>query len=257
MIKAVFLDVDGTLFSHSQHDIPASALQALNALRERGVLLFLATGRHVAELQYLPMHGLRFDGYVGVTGQICYDGDMRPIYSHPIDDADARVLGEMFTNNEIPIELKTETDYYINYVDDIVRRVQSDVSTAVPPVKPYRGESIYLAAIFAEPERYEPLMARLPGCRLTPWHPLGTDVVSTDGGKLQGIVAMQEYFGLAREEIMAFGDSDNDADMIEYAHIGVAMGNATASIKAVADYVTTHIDDDGILNAVRHFGLID
>ena len=57
---------------------------------------------------------------------------------------------------------------------------------------------------------------------------------------------------MTREEVIAFGDSDNDMDMLEFAGIGVAMGNAEVSVKAVADYITRDIDDDGFWNACRH-----
>ena len=55
---------------------------------------------------------------------------------------------------------------------------------------------------------------------------------------------------------MAFGDGDNDADMLEFAQIGVAMGNGSPKAKEAAGYVTTDIDDDGIANALKHFHLL-
>jgi hypothetical protein len=55
---------------------------------------------------------------------------------------------------------------------------------------------------------------------------------------------------------MAFGDGGNDASMIRTAGIGVAMGNALDSLKKEADYTTTSVDDDGVLNALRHFKLV-
>ena len=55
---------------------------------------------------------------------------------------------------------------------------------------------------------------------------------------------------------MAFGDGGNDIPIIEYAGIGVAMGNATPDVKAAADYVTGSVDEDGIISALRHFGVI-
>ena len=55
---------------------------------------------------------------------------------------------------------------------------------------------------------------------------------------------------------MAFGDGDNDVDMLEYVKIGVAMGNAAEKTKAAADYVTASQDDQGIPKALKHFGLI-
>ena len=66
-----------------------------------------------------------------------------------------------------------------------------------------------------------------------------------------------ERYGLRPGETMAFGDGENDIDMIRFAGIGVAMGNAIKNLKSAADYITTDIDDDGIANALKHFGLID
>ena len=66
-----------------------------------------------------------------------------------------------------------------------------------------------------------------------------------------------ERYGLRPGETMAFGDGENDIDMIRFAGIGVAMGNAIKNLKSAADYITTDIDDDGIANALQHFGLID
>ena len=60
-----------------------------------------------------------------------------------------------------------------------------------------------------------------------------------------------------RSEIMAFGDGENDMDMLRFAGIGVAMGNASDMVKAAADYVTDTVDENGIEDALRHFGLID
>ena len=58
------------------------------------------------------------------------------------------------------------------------------------------------------------------------------------------------------QNTIAFGDGGNDTSMIKAAGIGVAMGNALESLKEVADYTTTSVDDDGVLNALRHFNLI-
>ena len=55
---------------------------------------------------------------------------------------------------------------------------------------------------------------------------------------------------------MAFGDGGNDMAMLRFAGIGVAMGNANDEVKAVADYVTDGVDHDGVMNALRHFGIL-
>jgi hydroxymethylpyrimidine pyrophosphatase-like HAD family hydrolase len=71
-----------------------------------------------------------------------------------------------------------------------------------------------------------------------------------------GIQRYLEMIGVTQEEIIAFGDGHNDAEMLRFAGIGVAMGNAEDDTKAVADFVTADIDDDGIYKALKHFELI-
>ncbi len=55
---------------------------------------------------------------------------------------------------------------------------------------------------------------------------------------------------------MAFGDGGNDIAMLKHAGIGVAMGNSNDTVKAAADYVTDTVDNDGVIKALKHFGLV-
>jgi P-type E1-E2 ATPase len=68
---------------------------------------------------------------------------------------------------------------------------------------------------------------------------------------------MTEYLGLDSRHTIAFGDGGNDSSMIRTAGIGIAMGNALDSLKQEADYVTTSVDEDGILKALQHYHLIE
>ena len=88
-------------------------------------------------------------------------------------------------------------------------------------------------------------------------------IMSRDGGtpaqgctKQQGIDEMIRHFGISLDETMSFGDGGNDIPMIQHAAIGVAMGNALDSVKAVADYITDTVDNDGVAKALRHYGVI-
>ena len=76
------------------------------------------------------------------------------------------------------------------------------------------------------------------------------------GGKPNGLAHTLAHLGLTREQSIAFGDGGNDVTMLEYAGIGVAMGNACDAAKAAADYVTDDITADGLAKALAHFGLI-
>ena len=65
-----------------------------------------------------------------------------------------------------------------------------------------------------------------------------------------------EYYGIRSEECMAFGDGGNDIPMLQYAGIGVAMGNARPEVQQVANFVTSSVDDNGIVFALKHFGIL-
>ena len=97
----------------------------------------------------------------------------------------------------------------------------------------------------------------LDECAVTSWSDTGIDIIPKNGGKSAGIQRFLEEQGLERSEIMAFGDGEKDVEMLRFAGIGVAMGNASDLVKAAADYVTDTVDNDGIEKALRHFGLIE
>ena len=92
---------------------------------------------------------------------------------------------------------------------------------------------------------------------ITRWNPYAVDMIAKGGGKDESIRRYLQEWGLTREECIAFGDGENDIGMLKYAGIGVAMGNAEDCVKEVADYVTDGVDEDGILNALKHFGILE
>ena len=99
-------------------------------------------------------------------------------------------------------------------------------------------------------------MPQLPGLAANRWCPIFTDINACGTDKAQGVAAMAARFGLAADEIMAFGDGGNDIPMLRAAGVGVAMGEAGPEVQAAADYVTASVDDDGIRKALIRFGVI-
>ena len=75
--------------------------------------------------------------------------------------------------------------------------------------------------------------------------------------KATGIQRVLDYYGADVSQAVGIGDSENDIPMIEYCGTGIAMGNAMEPVKEAADWVTTHILEDGIRNAFRYVGVID
>ena len=95
-IKAIFFDVDGTLFSHRLNDVPESTRRALKALRERGVLTVVATGRHMIEYSQLPVGNIEFDGYLTLNGQLLLDSNRKVYAGTAINEGEMKVLAGLF-----------------------------------------------------------------------------------------------------------------------------------------------------------------
>ena len=142
-------------------------------------------------------------------------------------------------------------------MNDTVVETQKETAGTIPEVGKYRGEKIYQIPAFAAEHQKEVLNEILEDCPITGRNETGIDIIHGEGGKAAGIQKYLENGGLTREGTMSLGDGENDVSMLEYAGIGVAMGNASDEVKAHADYVTDSVDNDGIEKALRHFGLID
>ena len=76
MVKAIFFDIDGTLVSFETHKIPASTQEALKTLRDKGIKIFIATGRPQCLINNLG--DLEFDGYITVNGSYCFTAGHQP-----------------------------------------------------------------------------------------------------------------------------------------------------------------------------------
>ncbi len=257
MIKALFFDVDGTLLSHKTGSVPPSTADAFRILHQKGIKTVVATGRHMSELSKLPVMELDFDGYLTLNGQLLLDETRRVYAGTPINREEMEIVSGIFKAKRIPFVLIGKDNRYINYVDNVVIETQSSTEGTIPDIGEYNGEDIYQCLAFVPDKNRQLLDDILDECDITSWHETGIDIIPKDGGKSRGIALYLENAGLKPEEIMAFGDGENDIDMLEYAGIGVAMGNASDEVKAHADYVTASVDEDGIYKALLHFGLLD
>ena len=149
-----------------------------------------------------------------------------------------------------------EKDMFINYNNQHTREVFRMLDFPEPVVKDIHEatrEGVFQLIAFFSEQQEARIMQALPECEATRWNPLFTDVVPVGGNKSIGMEKILAYFGISREETMAFGDGGNDIPMLEYAGIGVAMGNASEEVQRHADFVTSGVDDEGIVHALKHF----
>lgn len=260
MIKAAFFDIDGTLVSFRTHTIPESTLQALDALRQRGIRVFIATGRPVYLIDNLG--SLEHDGMITLNGNYCIDSHGAVIAHSPIPGEDVEaVLQRLRSGDRFPCAFMTADRVYINYVNHRVEEIARMVQVAVPHVadleKIAQRDAIYQINVYVEPNKEAELMRTVfTHCDSSRWNPDFSDINVRGIDKAAGIDRMIARHGITPEECISFGDGGNDIPMLRHAGIGIAMGNSSDDVKEAADYVTTSVDDSGIYHACRHFGLL-
>ena len=262
MVKAIFFDVDGTLLHHGENGttMPSSTRACLHALHNQGIRVFVATGRFPAMTAFMEDY-FHFDGYITLNGQLAVDREGNVLHRRAHDPEDIRTLIAMIDKDPAPFPCLIIEEDRCFYVQDSPVIRDHFAWAGLPAPGPYDIARLdthpvlqFLAYIL--PEEYK---------RLSPLHHIDitgsghgiADIIPDKGGKEVGIAAVAAHYGWKQEEIMVFGDGPNDAKMLSWAGIGVAMGNGVDEAKAAADYVTTPVDQDGVKNALLHFGILD
>ncbi|MBO4906630.1 MAG: Cof-type HAD-IIB family hydrolase [Bacteroidaceae bacterium] len=257
---ALFFDIDGTLVSFKTHEIPSSTVLALTQAKENGSRVYIATGRPPMIITNLGVIEHLIDGYITTNGALCYIGN-KLVCCQPIPKQDVVTCVEDAKKKGYSLIVVGRKDVAVldptGDVDRIFRQMLAvkNLSKASPLEDVLQQDILQLTPFF--PASYEPeLMARMPLCVSGRWHPEFTDITANGADKGKGIIAMACHEGFDPSRTIAFGDGGNDTSMILQAGIGIAMGNAINELKQQADYVTTSVDEDGILYALRHFRVI-
>ncbi|WP_312822816.1 Cof-type HAD-IIB family hydrolase [Epilithonimonas sp.] len=258
-IKAVFFDIDGTLFSLKNKTIPESTKKAINSLRQQGIKVIVATGRSINDLSHVK--DIQFDGFMTFNGGYCMTVDGHLMFKQALHHEDIQSLITYSASSGVSFSLMYEDKVQISHASPKVKELYNHVNIPVPPLYEEANSDIHNVLqvnVFIEPEDEISFMQNImPNSLSSRWTPLFADVNPAGISKKRGVELFCEHFKINVSETMAFGDGGNDISMLKYVKIGIAMGNANDNVKESADYVTFDVDQDGIQSALKHFGLLD
>ena len=254
-IRALAFDLDGTLLPYGAKKIPQRVIRVLNSLKDE-FYLFLVTGRHALELENID--GIDFDAYITSNGQIL--STKEGYYSiNSIEKDDIRNLLDYLKDHELSCAFTEADDYYINYLNEKARNYHSYVVFNVPKIKDVNiamDHDVIIVTAFVREDELKIISELMPHTKYVSWNSYGYDFVSKDSGKGYGLKKTLDHYGLKREEVLCFGDGDNDLDMFEACAYSCAMCNSADFVKAKATYVTTHVRRSGIINGLKYFKII-
>ena len=256
MIKAIFFDIDGTLISSQFPRMKQETIKTLERLKNKGIQLFIASGRHTLELEELQIDkDFHFDGYLLLNGGYCFN-DNEVIYENKIDESDVREICRVIKDKNLPTLFIEKDDMYVNFINEKVIHAQESINTSIPRV----NDTIHYDAImqidpYVSEEDIVDIMKNTKYCKYTRWYDEAYDIISKSGGKKAGIQAIMKYYGLKKEELAAFGDGENDIEMFETVGISIAMKNASEYVKERASMVCDDVNQKGIVSGIEQLGL--
>ncbi|MCI8326998.1 MAG: HAD family hydrolase [Lachnospiraceae bacterium] len=258
--KAIFFDIDGTIWDE-KFQIPESTKQAFQMLKERGHLTFLCTGRTMSYIRDEHLFALGFDGIVAGCGTyIEKDGEI--IFYKKIEPEILHKTLEFLKPYHYPVILEGREYLYVDaeaFGDDSFLQVLQDTipEQLMPLWENEKCLEVSKLSIDIRGRECREVLKQLSDDFDVIYHGMDfVELVPRDFSKATGIACACEKLGIAHEDTYAFGDSMNDYEMIHYVKNGIVMGNGLDEVKAIADYVTSGLHEDGIYNALRYYALI-
>lgn len=261
MKKAVFFDVDGTLWDEKMQ-IPESTGEAIRKLRENGHYAFICSGRSRSNIRSKRLLDIGFDGVIASCGTHI-DFHKEKVFEVLLNETQVAHALKTLKKHKMPAVLEGPEYIYVNPEDfledpyviylreelgDELKEIGEDISEiCINKMSAAIGTADVRAFIEDMGVEFDVIVHERE--KLVEINPSGHS-------KATGIQKVCEIFDISIENTYAFGDSANDVDMLQFVAYGVAMGNGTEDAKAAADYVTTEINADGIWNGLTYYGLI-
>jgi Cof subfamily protein (haloacid dehalogenase superfamily) len=290
--KLLVLDMDGTLLNEKQK-ISSESIVAIKKAKQLGVKIVIASGRSIQGIEnYLKELDLLTDDNYSVvcSGAVVMNNTKEKIiHSNPLSYEEFKYVFDLVKQLDINLNMYSDdcilihsSNYYSRFdsiannlplkitdfnsldKDTLISKIMlinEDLTMAQEMKDLYPGIIVKDDSIQANENYNRQLfedISKLPKEFLDKFTvskvtPFNVEVMKKGADKRAGIEKLAEEFKIAPGEIICIGDSGNDKQMIEYAGLGVAMGNAFKEIKEIANYVTLSNVDNGVAHVIEKF----
>ncbi|WP_141430555.1 Cof-type HAD-IIB family hydrolase [Bacillus sp. 03113] len=266
--KLVFSDIDGTLLT-SNHEISIGTYQSIQELKKKGVPFILVSARMPEGILPLQKELVIDDPIVCFSGALVLgaaqvDGSREVIYNMTMNTEDVENIYSAITNRypSISFSAYNKEFWYVPTIDN--EWIIQEREIAKTPAKVFHfDEEIYppvnKVLCMGPPEDIaafeKELKNLIPTITVYKSKPTYLEIMAENVKKSFAIHMLAKKYQVSRKEIMAIGDNFNDMDMLQFAGLGVAMGNSPNEVKATADVTTLSNDHDGLKEALLQYCL--
>ena len=256
--KLIAFDIDGTLIN-DEHKILPETLAAIKKLQNDGHMVMCATGRSLPLAEEVLKetginHAILSNGAVAFS-----NGEQ--IYSNPLNREAMLNLVQVSDERNIDLVFNglKETKLKNKNFNPETKLAMESFGQELPDIEEdfHKKADVYQIVALLDESKMDAYAGKFPEFRFVRWHEYGIDILPHNGSKAETLKVVADKFGFDQVDVMAFGDGNNDMEMLEYAGIGVAMGNGKEELKAVGDFVTLSNNEGGIVHALKEYNLIN
>lgn len=264
MIKLIALDMDGTLLNDKK-ELMQPQIDAIHKAVEAGVIVVLCTGRPLVGVKpFVKQLGFDTENEYIIVNNGCSTHstkDWSLLDWEELTTADIDYLNTFTNSDEVQISLFDEEDYFV-LAEKANARVELDAGLVGMTPQPIdlleakSGKHRFFEAMFVGEkeaidvfeELHNPILSKRYSTVRSQDYLL--EILPDGASKASGLKKLADHLGILPEEIMAVGDANNDLEMIEFAGLGIAMGNANEQVKAIAQDITDTNENDGVAKAI-------
>ena len=274
--KAIFLDVDGTLVANHR-EMSKKVKEAIEKARENGHKVFICTGRNKAGIKN-ELNAVEFDGIIASAGSYV-EINNKVVHSAYFDNSLVNKITSIFDEFNIHYNYECTTMTFmtdkmvqlfvggINFEAGNVEferlKAQQHDKFNIKDINTYTNQGVHkICFISLNQEKLDNALKQLKDDVNIVIHEMfdettiNGELISKTDNKATGIQYAIDYLNIDIKDTIAFGDSMNDYEMIDFVDHGVVMANGNAKLKEIASSICKSVEEDGIYDGFVNLGII-